>query len=90
MSRRRISQREARAAIARVRELEQMEDRRRRAWAIDYPGGVHLGDVSFDVASLIVEAARTARKLGHAVVALPDDNRKRLMLFALPLAGGNS
>lgn len=86
MSRRRISQAEARAAIARVAELEADEDRRRRAWASDWPYGVNIGTITWDEAALVCEAAMTARRLGHAVVAVPDSTRKRIDLFALPLS----
>ena len=85
MSRRRISQAEARAAIKRVAELEAEESRRRFVWALDWPGGVHIGSVEWNVPALVCEAALTARKLGHAIVVLPDDSRKKLMLYALPL-----
>lgn len=86
MSRRRISQREARAAIARVAVLEEQARRQRSLWAKEWPGGVHVGTIEFVQVDLRCEAAFTARKLGHAVVAVPDHDRKRLMLFAMPLA----
>lgn len=86
MARRRISQRDARAAIARVRVLEEQENLRRVTWRTEWPGGVHLGDITWASCMLICEAAVTARKLGHAVVALPDSNRQRMSLFALPLS----
>lgn len=85
MARRRISQREARAAIARAARLEQQLTRQHNAWSGEWPGGVHIGTVDFPAQDLRCEAALTARKLGHAVVVVPEPDRRRLMLFALPL-----
>lgn len=83
MSRRKISQREARRLRKRVAELEQRESDRRNAWVRDWPGGVDLGS------GLAVHASwwwcvQTARKLGSAVVAIPVDGDK-LKLFAVKL-----
>ena len=80
-----ISQREARALRKRVAELEQMERDRRKFWSRNYPGGTHIGSITWNDPSLVCEAAYTARKLGHAVVAVPADDRKTMMLYALPL-----
>lgn len=88
MSRRHVSQREAHAAIARVKELEQVERERRSRWLTVWPGGVQIGGVDFTMPQMAIEAAVTARRLGHAVVVVPSDDRKRITLYALPLDNG--
>ena len=87
MSRRKvISQREARELQRKVARLESQLDRQRSAWASQWPGGVHLTDVVMAAGTSTVREVLTARKLGHAVVALPDSS-DRIRLFALPLPG---
>ncbi len=86
MSRRRISQREARAAITRVRELEARESMYRNSWHHPWPQGEYLGAVTWEAPALVAEAACTARKLGHAVVVVAVDTRKEVRLYAVPLA----
>jgi len=86
MSRRRISQNDARAAIAEVSRLRKTLMDQRNVWARQWPGGVHIGTVTYTEPALVCEAAITARKLGHAVVAIPQDDRKSVYLYALPLA----
>lgn len=78
-----ISQREARRVRKRVRELEEMENKRRMTWKSDYPGGVFL--VGINVQSNVHAMAKTARKLGHAVV-VTTNGENELQLYALPLA----
>jgi hypothetical protein len=73
MSRRRISQREAREAIKRVDELETLERNRRSRWAQSWFGGVHIASVIYEKDSVVPVAVRTARSLNHAVVAVGDE-----------------
>jgi hypothetical protein len=79
-----ISQREARALRRRVQELEDTIDRQRNAWATDWPNGTHLGSVNYGAPNVLVAAARTARRLGHAVVVTCNDDNQ-MELYALPL-----
>lgn len=77
----RISQREARRLRKEVVQLREIEDKRRRSWSADYPGGVNLVNVVVqpDVHAII----KTARKLGHAVVVTNyGDNTAQF--YALP------
>ena len=76
-----ISQHEARALRRRVNELETVLDRQRNAWALEWPGGVHITSlVHNDTAALVM----LARKLGHAVVVTT--YRGELQFRALPIA----
>lgn len=77
-----ISQREARKLRKRVAELEKINEQNASAWAREYIGGVNITTVpTSDVHHAI---CRTARKLGHALVAVPSDNGKlELSLFAV-------
>lgn len=78
-----ISQREARALKRRVLQLEQIEERRRAVWSREYPGGTHIA--SEPNSNHYARAAiATARKLGHAVVAIERDTE--IAFYALPLA----
>lgn len=72
MARRRISQREAHQAVKRVAELERIESARQLAWSADYPGGVEIARGQWDRDGGFATALHTARKLGHAVVAVTD------------------
>lgn len=76
-----ISQREARALRKRVAALEEQARHQRRAWARDYPGGVHIGSQAVD--PLTIARIATARKLGHPVVAVPCDQAGLLDLYAV-------
>ena len=80
--RKKISQREGRRLRARVAELERNNEQNASAWAREYIGGVHLTTINVtDVSHAI---CRTARKLGHAIVAVPSDNGKHeLGLYAV-------
>lgn len=82
MSRRRISQREARAAIKRVQQLESLIKNERDLWFPEMPGE-HLGKMTWAEPSLVCEAARIARKLGFAVVAVAEDGAKTMRLYAV-------
>jgi hypothetical protein len=77
-----ISQREARQLRKRVEELEKRNEQNASAWAREYIGGVNIATVvTSDVSHAI---CRTARKLGHAIVAIPSDNGKyELGLYAV-------
>jgi hypothetical protein len=67
-----ISQREARRLRKRVSELEADELSRRRQWATEWPGGTTIASTSWSKDAAVPVAIRTARCLGHAVVALED------------------
>lgn len=83
MSRRKISQRQARAAIARVSELQEKIWRERSLYLSGIPG-THLGTITWTEPALVCEAAWTARKLGFAVAVKPDEDRKTMRLYAVP------
>lgn len=80
MSRKIISQREARRMQKRIELLEREENRRRSEWASDWPGGVNIW--TFAVHIDAAAAIGTAQKLDHAIVAKLDGNHLRL--YALP------
>lgn len=83
MSRRRISQREARAALARVKQLESLIDSERNLFAREIPG-TWLGKVTWTEQALVCESAWTAATLGFAVVAKAWDDKKTMVLYAVP------
>jgi hypothetical protein len=70
----RISQREALRLRRRVEALESMLLSQRRAYSQEWPGGVDICRFDFsNSTAAIPEIVRTARKLGHAVVAVGDE-----------------
>ena len=81
-NRQHISQREARQLRKRVAELERMIRQQNNRYAADYPGGVHLGSVSWEQATHLASAVYTARQLRHSVVAVSDGER-RFDLYAV-------
>ncbi|KAF1008944.1 MAG: hypothetical protein GAK28_00576 [Luteibacter sp.] len=81
MTRRAISQKEARALQQRVHELEVKENNRRKQWVTEYPDGVHIGSLS--VSDVTFARVRTARLLGHAVVVTEANNE--INFYALPI-----
>lgn len=82
---RRISQREARRLKRRVAALERAEDLRRVSWSQDYPGGTELTRCTWDNAKAEVPLLiRTARKLGHAVIAIAENSSGCVRFIALP------
>lgn len=83
MARKRISQRDAARYRKRVEVLEADDRARRLAWARDWTGGVHIASVVTDAA--VAVSARTARRLGHAVVVTIEANGNELRLHALPV-----
>ncbi len=87
MARRRISQREAREAIKRVAELENIIQRQRSTWWQEYFGGTEVARGSWQAEDPVPVAVRTARKLNHAVVAVGDDGGS-IRFVALPQAKG--
>ena len=85
MTTKRISQREARRLRKRVEELERQDNRRRNAWANEYPGGVNIGSVTLaDADCHVIGAIHAARLLKHAVVVTRTGGT--INFFALPLA----
>lgn len=85
--RRTITQAEAKALKRRVAQLEDDEERRRAAWVSDYPDGVNIAAHDFPSSDSVVPTAlRTARKLGHAIVAVDDGHRLRFYALPLPKA----
>jgi hypothetical protein len=76
-----ISQREARRMRKELKALHERDAARERSWSSDYPGGIHIATSSpnADVVAII----KTARKLGHAVVAMADDLGK-ILYYAAP------
>lgn len=80
-----ISQREARGLRRRVKQLEEKEQARRRSWAMDYPGGTEIASGKYEQWNYLPVAIRTARKLGHAVICLAD-NEGNVRFVALDLA----
>lgn len=77
-----ISQREARKLRKRVTELEKINEQNASAWAREYIGGVNIATVPTSEVHHAI--CRTARKLGHALVAVPSDNGKlELILYAV-------
>lgn len=78
-----ISQREARNLRKRVAELEQILDRQRSIWASEWPKGIHIDNV--EVKSEEWHIVNTARKLGHAVVAVPIEGSFKLRMYGCPL-----
>lgn len=72
---RKISQREARSAIKRVAQLEQIEQDRRQAWSRGpYPGGIQLYNEKLETTGWVFGRLQTARRLGCALVGTIDDS----------------
>jgi hypothetical protein len=84
----RISQREARRLRKRVTELESVLVNQRRLYSQEWFGGVEIGRFTFN-SNYISEVVRTARKLGHAVVAVGDDS-ETVRFVALPHPKGGA
>jgi len=84
-----ISQREARRLRRRVYELEKLERDRRYAWSQEWPNGVDIGRVQLVADSKLIGSIITARKLGHAVVALAETDGA-VHFLALTLSEKNS
>ncbi len=76
-----ISQREARRLRKRVNELEYAETKRRQSWSQEWPGGIHIASTS--PSADVLAATRTARRLGHAVVVVLDNDGASVRLMAL-------
>jgi hypothetical protein len=80
-----ISQREARRLRRRVAELEKLDRDRLQSWTKEWPQGVDVGRTHVPADSSLIGSLLTARKLGHAVVVLPDRDGD-IYFFACPLA----
>lgn len=78
-----ISQSEARRLKHRVAELENLLRDQRMNWARDFPGGIHIASET-NMTHDTTAAIKTARKLGHAVVAV-QQNAIEVAFYALPL-----
>lgn len=85
MSKRRISQTEARRLRKRVQQLEGVLQAERRRWASQYPGGVNIGTFEVSADNAVYAAIFTAQQLEHAVVCVADGNRM-FRVYALPHA----
>lgn len=81
---RKISQRKARALLREVNALRAEREKQRSRWARNYPGGVHIA--TSKPAETARVAIQTARSLGHAVVAV--ENQDSVLYYALPLPHG--
>jgi len=81
-NRQHISQREARQLRKRVAKLEEMIRSQNNCYAKNYPGGVHLGYVSWQQDTHLASAVYTARLLRHAVIAVSNGER-RFDLYAV-------
>lgn len=81
-----ISQASARRFKMRAAALEEAEEQRRNRWASSYPGGVHIGSVSFADMQRHAGRIEAARLLGHAVVATISSDGVAVNFYALPLA----
>jgi hypothetical protein len=75
-----ISQREARRLRRKVAELEGVLNDQRRVYAYDWPSSTTITQIQPCESQLV--AIKTARLLGHAVVAVPQNNGW-LHLFAV-------
>ncbi len=67
-----ISQREARGLRKRVTQLEGLLQTQRRVFSQEWPGGVQIASSS--PSGEVLSSIRTARKLGHGVVATVDSD----------------
>jgi hypothetical protein len=83
-----ISQREARRLKKRVEHLESVLRNQRAVYGQEWPGGVEIGRFTFNN-NYISEVVRTARKLGHAVVAVGNDT-ETVRFIALPHPEGGA
>ncbi len=79
-----ISQREARRLQKRVLALEQMFARQRRVWGQEYIG-VEIARREWPQENALPVTIRTARLLGHVVMAVGDDT-DTIRFVALPHA----
>jgi hypothetical protein len=78
-----ISQREAHRLRRQVERLQRREGSQRAAWSGDFGDGwVHIASMETDLATWT--AAKTARRLGHAVVVVLGSERA-LLLYAAPV-----
>ena len=79
----RISPREARRLRKHIAELEHVLEEQRRVYGSDWPGGTNIATASFANIPEQKSAIKTARWLGHAVVAVPSGDS--ILFYALPL-----
>jgi len=76
-----ISQREAHRLKKRVAQLESERRNMRNAWASEWRGGwINIERLAFGVESFA--KIITARKLGHAVILLPEGNGTNVLIYA--------
>lgn len=69
-----ISQREARKAVKRVAALEHMVEQERSRYSQQYIGAKEIVRCQHGELGEVVIAIRTARKLGHAVVCIEQED----------------
>lgn len=72
-----ISQREALRLKKRVAQLETNERRRNEYWSREWFGGTEISAINLGADHASMVAVRTARKLGHYVVAVHDADALR-------------
>lgn len=59
-----------------------MLEAQRRVWTRDWPGGIHIWTEK-DQDRETMATFRTARKLGHAIVAVADHNTPTIAFYAV-------
>lgn len=69
-----ISQREARKAVKRVAHLEALINNQRGFYVQEYIGATQITSCQHPKDGQVVTAIRTARKLGHAVVCIEQED----------------
>ena len=79
MARRTISQREAFRIRKRLEKLEAERDAQHRAYSSEWPSAIVVARITPN--DVTMTAIVTARKLGHAVIAVPQGNGE-LAFFA--------
>ncbi len=69
-----ISQRKARKALKRVAQLEALVEKQRSFYFQEYIGATQITRCQHGKDGEVVTAIRTARKLGHAVVCIEQED----------------
>lgn len=79
-----ISQREARAMRKELRELHERDAGRERSWSSEYVGGVNIDCVNASHDKAAIAAVKTARLLGHFVIATVSNDETCILFYAVP------